>query len=120
MSVRVTLELPDEVAHRAQAFAARSQLPIEAVLAEWVSRAAEDPPVESLSDAEVLILADGMMTTEQQEELSGLLYKNQEGELQEHDRARFEELMSVYRRGLLRKAQALCVAVERGLRPRLS
>ena len=120
MSVRVTLELPDEVAHRARDVAARSRLPFETVLADWVSRAAEEPPLESLADAEVLALADVMMTPEQQEELSSLLYKNQEGELQEGDRARFDELMGIYRRGLLRKAQALEVAVRRGLRPRLS
>lgn len=34
--------------------------------------------------------------------------------------ARLDELMHLYRRGLVRKAQALKVAVERGLRPPLS
>ena len=119
MSVRVTVELPDEVARRAQAVAARSHRDFEEVLAEWVSRAAEEPPVESLSDAEVLALCDGMMAPAEDDELSELLAKNREGLLREQDRFRLDELMGVYRRGLVRKAEALRAAVERGLRPPL-
>jgi hypothetical protein len=56
----------------------------------------------------------------QQEELSALLEGNREGTLQAAEWARLGELMQVYRRGLIRKAQAIQVAVARGLRHRLS
>jgi hypothetical protein len=56
------------------------------------------------------------METDQNEELSHLLARNREGQLDEVERQRLDELMQVYRAGLLRKAQALKVAVEKGLR----
>jgi hypothetical protein len=52
--------------------------------------------------------------------LSDLLDRNQEGDLDEAGRRRLDELMRTYRLGLVRKAQAIKVAVNRGLRPRLS
>jgi hypothetical protein len=59
------------------------------------------------------------MGPEQQEELSRLLIGNREGLLPDAERERLEELMQVYRRGLIRKAQALKTAVTRGLKPPL-
>ena len=44
---------------------------------------------------------------------------DRDGLLQEPERRRLDDLMRVYRRGLVRKAQALRTAVARGLRPRL-
>lgn len=90
------------------------------MLIEWLDRAAHEIDPDSLSDEAVLALADAQMDEEQQDELSELLYLNQDGALSSTDRARLEELMQVYRRGLLRKAKALHVAVRRGLRPPLT
>jgi hypothetical protein len=56
------------------------------------------------------------MEPEQQAALSNLLDRNREGELDNEEVNQLDELMQVYRRGLVRKAQALKVAVERGLR----
>ena len=42
------------------------------------------------------------------------------GQQQEDERARLDALMRSYRRGMVRKAQALKVAVERGLQPPLN
>jgi hypothetical protein len=119
MSVRVTVELPEELAERARTEAARTRRRFEDVLVEWLDRAGGEPPVESLSDEEVLALCDGQMEGAQQEELGELLARNREGLLQGEERSRLDELMHVYRRGLVRKARALKTAVERGLRPRL-
>ncbi len=119
MSVSVTVELPEELARHAQAIANQTRRRFEEVLVDWMYRAAGEPSVESLSDAEVLALSHAMMDPKDDEELSDLLTGNQEGTLQERERRRLDELMAVYRRGLVRKAQALRVAVERGLRPRL-
>jgi hypothetical protein len=94
--------------------------PVDAeVLIEWIDRAGTELPVECLSDDEVLALCQCQLDAGQQEELSDLLAGNREGVLQDAERRRLDELMRVYRRGLVRKAQALKTAVARGLKPRL-
>jgi hypothetical protein len=120
MAETVTLELPEEVARRAREVAVRTHRRPESVLLEWIGRAVAEPPVESLPDDQVLALCDMQMDVEQQETLGDLLARNQEGLLSSAERARLDELMQTYRRGLVRKAQALKVAVERGLRPPLN
>lgn len=116
MGETVTLELPEEVARRVREVAARTDRRLEDVLIEWIDRVVSDLPVESLPDDQVLALCDLQMDPEQQEELSELLARNREGLLSDAERARLDELMHVYRLGLVRKAQALKVAVARGLR----
>lgn len=120
MSEKVTVELPDELAQRVRAVAAQTHRRFEEVLVEWLDRAGTEPAVESLSDEEVLALCQGQLDAGQQHELSELLARNREGALQEVERERLEELMHVYRRGLVRKAQALSIAVARGLKPRVA
>jgi hypothetical protein len=61
-------------------------------------------------------LCDGQLTDQDQEELSSLLARNREGQLDDTDRIRLDALMQMYRRGLVRKAQAWRVSVARGLR----
>jgi hypothetical protein len=119
MSVRVTVEVPEYLAERARSEATRTRRRFEDVLVDWLDRVGSEPPVESLPDEELLALCDGQMEAGEQEELGDLLTRNREGLLQGEDRSRLGELMRVYRRGLVRKAQALKTAVERGLRPRL-
>ena len=116
----VTLELPEKLARSAREMAARTHRRLEEVRVEWLDRAAAEPPVESLADDQVLALCDLQMEAGLQEELSDLLARNREGPLNPTDHDRLEELMQTYRRGLVRKAQALKVAVERGLRPPLN
>jgi hypothetical protein len=119
MSEKVTVELPEDVARRAHAVAAQTRRPVEEVLVEWINRAATEPPVESLSDEELLALCDAQLDEDHQEELSDLLDRHQEGTLQATEKDRLDELMGLYRRGLVRKAQAVRAAVARGLRPTL-
>jgi hypothetical protein len=119
MSVKVTVELPDELARKAQSVASQTRRRFEDVLLEWLGRAGAEPPIESLPDDQIMDLCSGQMETGQQEELGDLLARNREGQLDESKRGRLDELMGVYRRGLLRKAQALKTAVDHGLRPRL-
>ena len=120
MGETVTLELPEEVIRSAREAAVRTQRRLEDVLVEWIDQAAAEMPVELLPDEQVLALCDLQMDPEQQEELSDLLTRNREGLLGKQERIRLDELMQIYRRGLIRKAQALKVAVERGLRPPLN
>jgi hypothetical protein len=119
MGYPVTLDLPAELARRAQETAALSHRRVEDVLLEWLSRSATDVPVDLLPDDQVLALRDQQMSADQQRELGDLLARQREGTLDPAARRRLDELMGLYRRGMIRKAQALKVAVERGLQPSL-
>jgi SRSO17 transposase len=57
------------------------------------------------------------MPDAQQRELSDLLARQREGQLADTERPRLDALLDAYRRGMVRKARALKVAVERGLQP---
>lgn len=117
MGETVTLELPDTLLRSARQVARDTRRSLEDVLLDWLSRAIQEPPVELLSEAEVLALRDFEMTREQQTELGDLLERQREALLSANERVRLDELMTIYRRGLVRKAQALKVAVDRGLQP---
>ena len=114
----VTLELSDSAYEQARNIARRTGKPIEDVLSEWVNRFADDVPVELLSDEQVLVLADAMLPEHQQDELDNLLTLKNAGNLTKAQQQRYDELMAVYRRGLVRKAHAMQAVVERGLRSR--
>lgn len=120
MSERVTLELSDNLAKSARFVAAQTHRSVEDVLIAWLDRASVDIPVELLPDEQVLALRDQQLDAADQEELSDLLAEQREGMLAAEGRVRLEELMNTYRQGMVRKAQALKVAVERGLQPRLT
>lgn len=119
MSQSVTLDLPPDLAQRAAAVAQQTHRRVEDVLLEWLGRAANDVPIESLPDDQVVALANREMSQGDQRELSALLARQREGTLDETARLRLDELMASYRRGMVEKARALKVAVERGLRPQL-
>ncbi len=120
MAEIVTLQLPETLAQRAKEIAAFTHRRLEDVLVEWIDRAITELPLESLPDEQVLALCDMQMESEQQELFSELLARNQEGQLNDTEVSQLDELMQVYRHGLVRKARALKVAVERGLKPALN
>jgi hypothetical protein len=111
----VTLELPEPLAKSAHAVARQTQRSVEAVLLEWLDHAATELPTELLPDDQVLALRDLQLSAEQQEALSDLLARQREGALTGAERVQLDSLLALYRRGLARKAQALKVAVDRGL-----
>ena len=111
------IPVSERAARHATRVASLTHRRVEDVLAEWLDRAAAEIPVETLPDDELLAFCDLEMDEEQQYELSHLLAENREGLLDAEAQARLDELMRVYRRGLVRKARALKVAVQRGLRP---
>jgi len=116
MSDKVTIELPDELARRAKAIAAASHRRLEDAVVEWIRRAVAEPDVKTLPDDEVLRLCDATLEPHDQEELSGLLADSRELGLDPAGQARLDELMALYRRGLVLKARAWEEAVTRGLR----
>jgi hypothetical protein len=74
----------------------------------------------SLPDDQVLTLCESQLDAEQQARLDDLLARNREDQLATPEIQRLDELMQVYRRGLVRKAKAWKVAVERGLKAPLN
>jgi hypothetical protein len=120
MGEKVTVELPEDVAKQVRAVAARTQRSFDEVLADCVRHAGADLDLILLPDGELLAVCDSQLAPAEQEELDDLLEQKREGELAAGDRDRLDELMRSYRAGLVRKAQALRVAVSRGLRPPLS
>jgi hypothetical protein len=119
MSQTVTLELSDEVIARAREAAQYANRRLEDVLSEWLERGSPDTPAELLTDAQVLAVADLQLDKSFADELSDLHDRQKEGELDDAGRIRLTELMGIYQGALLRKSEALKVAVQRGLRPRL-
>ncbi len=119
MSERLSLELPDTVMRSARAVASQTNRQIEAVVIEWLERATTTIPVDQLPDDQVLALRDQQMSEAEQHELSDLLEQQREGALTSTGRQRLNALLHTYRIGMVRKAQALNVAVERGLQPPL-
>ena len=116
MSEQITIRVSDRVARSAAHVAAQSQRRIEDVLADWLDRAVTELPVDELPDQEVLALTELQLAPEQQAALSELLMQNREGALNDEGQHRLDEMMRIYEHGLLRKAWALRVAVQRGLR----
>ena len=120
MTEKLTVELPVEVAQRLRDLAAKSQRPVEELLLEYIDRVTDEPPVDSLDDNRILAICDMELPDEEQSELSELLGRNREGGLTVLEERRLDQLMRSYRQGLVRKAQAMRVAVLRGLMPRLN
>lgn len=120
MSYTVTLELSDQLAQNARQVALKTERSLTEVLLAWLDQAAAEIPVEALSDEQVLAVSTLELDATVQAELSELLALNREGALQPRQRLRLDELMQLYRHNLVRKAHAMKVAVDRGLRPPLS
>ena len=120
MSDTITLELPDKIAQNARRVAAKTRRSLSDVLLGWLGQIADDLPVEDLPDEQVLAISAMQLDPASQLELSELLAANREGTLTHQQRLRLDELMQLYRRSLIRKARAMKVAVDRGLRPPLS
>lgn len=120
MNETITLHVPERVTVTARQVAKRTKRRLEDVLLDWLDRSVEELPVEMLADDQILLLAGSQLPADQQQELSSLLTMNREGVLPPRQQVRLDQLMQAYRHGLVRKAQALQVAVDRGLMPPLN
>ena len=117
MAKKITLHLKPEIVARALELAEQSGRHIEEVLTDWLDQYADNMPVETLSDSEVLSLCDFEMNPTAQLEMRDLLYRHRERHLTDAENARLEELLQTYRRGIVRRTKATEVAIARGLRP---
>ena len=115
MNEQVTIQISEQVARVATRLATQKRQPIEAILAGLVEAAVNDLPVEKLSDEEVLALAESQMPEGQEAQLNELLVRQRERQLDAEGRRQLHALMQISERGMVRKAQALSEAVQRGL-----
>ena len=115
MKKRVTLNLSDDILQRALEIAARSQRELEDVLEEWIDRYADDLPVDTLSDDELMRLIAFEMNIIQKQELRNLLYAHRMRKLTDEESTRMDNLLQIYRRGIVRRAKAMEIAIARGL-----
>jgi hypothetical protein len=130
MTTRITLDVPDEVYRRAQDLALVAGREIGEVLSQALSLSlapvaltpepADLTSMGQLGDDQVLALCELQLPAGQDQRLSELLDRQQAGLLSEVERPELTTLMQTYQLRLLRKAQALREAVQRGLLPPLS
>jgi hypothetical protein len=120
MSEAITLDLPETLVKKVKEIATLNHRGIEEMLIEWIDSAVNDIPVDFLPNEQILALCKLQMSTEQQEVFSDLQIRNREEHLNELETSKLNELMQIYRGGLVRKAQAINVAVKRGLMPPLN
>lgn len=129
MSVQVTLSLPDNMVEHAKQLGTATKRDTAEVLADvlemmWPtlsdSPTSDLPAVETLSDEDVLALANMKLDKAQNERLGELQSKGKESTLSEVERFELLSLLQIYQLGQLRKSEALAEAVRRGLRTPLS
>ena len=75
----------------------------------------EESMMEQLSDDQILAICAHQLTSGQQLELATLLEQQREGEISTMGRVRLDVLLNLYQQGSVQKAQALAVAVAKGL-----
>ena len=78
-----------------------------------------EAPISTLTDEEVLVLADTKMDPVQNDRLAELQTRGKADGLTEAERIELLSLLHLYQVGQLRKSEGLAEAVRRGLRPPL-
>ena len=124
MSVEVTLHLPEHLVERAKRFGETTQRDVGQVLADtlamiWATIGTGpelEPPVSTLSDEDVLALADAKMDPIQNDRLAELQTRGKADGLTEAERVELLSLLHLYQVGQLWKSAGLAEAVRRGLR----
>lgn len=125
MSTQITLALLDDVYQQAEYLAQMTGRDVGEVLRDTIEISlrplgtSTPPPLQDLSDAEVLALTNLQLPPSQDERLSELLSRQQADQLTLDEQTELTAIMQVYQEGLLRKARALREAVQRGLLPPL-
>lgn len=124
--MQVTVDLPEETYRRAKRLALLTQREVGDVLADTLTLSlpslaeGKAPPIQEMTDAQVLALTKLQLSAEEDERLSILLDRQQAEELIDAERPELNRLLQIYQEGLLLKSEALAEAVSRGLIPPLS
>ncbi len=124
--VQLTLNLPDSLVEHVRYFGQATRRDVEAVLADtlemmwpaWEDLLHSDhfPPMASLSDAEIMELADLKMDRVQNERLGELQSRGKISLLTAAEQFELLALIHLYQIGQLRKSEGLAEVVRRGLR----
>ncbi|NJN29281.1 MAG: hypothetical protein HC824_01520 [Synechococcales cyanobacterium RM1_1_8] len=112
MEEPIHLRLPEPLLQQARDLATITGRTLPDILLEWLQFALSEQPLESLTDSQLLEVCELEMLPEQQESLRELLRRS---DLDELETQRLEQLRSIYRQGLIRKAKATQLARARGL-----
>lgn len=117
MAVEVTLTLPENLVEYAKRLGDATQRDVAAILADalemllptWesLSDSGTHPTISSLSDTEVLALADAKMDAVQNQRLGELQQRGKAMGLTEAERYELLALLQIYQLGQLRKSEAL-------------
>lgn len=124
MTTQVTLTLSEDTYHRVEHLARLLGDDFGEFMSETVDNSLQPltalvesfTPVESLSDEEVMAVADLQVSPEQSARFGILLDRQQAGILTNTERPELWTLMRVYQLAQLRKSEGLREAVQRGLR----
>ena len=124
MSVQVTLTLSNELYETASRWAALTRHDVSRTLTDALTVVlsprnilpAQDKPLSTLSDAEVIALCRTDLNAEAGRRVHELLEKQREGTLKSREQQELVALMQGYDQLWLRQSEALAEAVRRGLR----
>jgi hypothetical protein len=129
MAVDITLSLPDTLVEHAKLFGIATQQDVESVLADALEIAwptlenlsdLKSPSFSTLTNKEILELADSKMGQEQNERLHILQQKGKSSSLTADESYELMALLRIYQLGQLRKSEAMAEAVRLGLRKPVS
>lgn len=130
MAITITLDLPSGLVEHAQYFGQATQRNVNQVLVDtlemmWptldeIPDTSMYPPISSMSDEDVILVADQIMDPVRDQRLTDLQSRRKSLGLTPYERYELSALMQIYRLGLLRKSEGLAEAVHRGLKQPLS
>lgn len=115
MNQEVTLKISDRIIRQARLAASQKDYQVEDVLSDWLESLFEENFTEKLSDEEILALTKIQISPADQQRLSDLLFKNRENGLNEKERSELDLMIEISERNMVKKSEALRIAVERGL-----
>lgn len=115
MNQQITLTVPENIWFFAEAAANRSKRKIEDVLVNWLEKGSSEVDLEKFSDTEILALIKAKISPEKQERLSDLLFRNREIGLNSEEQAELDLMVEICELNNLKKAEAMQIAVKRGL-----
>lgn len=115
MNQQITLTVSENVWLYAKAVASRNKRQIEEVMSDWLESVYQEKFTDKLSDKEILASTKFKISPSEQERLSELLFKNREAGLNREEQTELDLMLEITERNMLRKSEALRIAVERGL-----
>jgi hypothetical protein len=115
MNQEITLQISDRIIREAAIAATKKKYRIEEVLSDWLESLFQEKFTDKMSDQEILALTKIQISPEDQERLSELLFKNREIGLDKKEQREFDLMIEISERNMLKKSEALRIAVERGL-----